>query len=139
MVLGGPEEKEITRNLKDVVVRKQFIDLVGKVDLLTAFACLKRARLFIGNDSGTMHLAAAAGVPTLGLFGPSDESHYAPWGPHTRVVRGPRTFEEIRQVDPSFQQALCHMMDLPVDTVSAAAEALLAETEARREREPANG
>jgi ADP-heptose:LPS heptosyltransferase len=139
MVLGGPDEQEIARNLKDVVIRKQFIDLVGKVDLLTAFACLKRARLFIGNDSGTMHLAAAAGVPTLGLFGPSDETHYAPWGPNTRVVRGPRTFEEIRMVDPSFQQALCHMMDLPVETVATAAEELLAATETKRQREPANG
>jgi ADP-heptose:LPS heptosyltransferase len=110
-------------------MRDQFIDLVGQVDLLTAFACLKRARLFIGNDSGTMHLAAAAGAPTLGLFGPSDHRLYAPWGQATRVVRGPRTFEQIRTVDPTFSQALCHMMDLTVDTVEAAARELLAATE----------
>jgi len=97
------------------------------VDLLTSYACLRRARLFIGNDSGLMHLAAAAGAPTVGLFGPSDDRRYAPWGPKTRVVRGPRTYEQILAVDPGFQQALCHMMDLPVDTVVAAARELLAE------------
>jgi ADP-heptose:LPS heptosyltransferase len=99
------------------------------VDLLTAYACVKHARLFIGNDSGAMHLAAAAGVPTLGLFGPSDERLYAPWGADTRVVRGPREFEQIRVVDPSFTQELCHMMDLSVETVAKAAKELLAATE----------
>jgi ADP-heptose:LPS heptosyltransferase len=129
MVLGGPEDHNLARELKDVVMRNQFINLTDDVDLLTAHACLKRARLFIGNDSGTMHLAAAAGIPTLGLFGPSDEQLYGPWGENTRVVRGPRTFEQIRAVDPGFGQALCHMMDLTVDTVTAAAEELLAATE----------
>ncbi|MHB8528837.1 MAG: glycosyltransferase family 9 protein, partial [Caulobacteraceae bacterium] len=85
----------------------------------------KRARLFIGNDSGLMHLAAASGTPTLGLFGPSDEALYAPWGPLARVARGPRTFEEIRQIDPHLDQELCHMMDLAASSVLAKAEALL--------------
>ncbi|MGZ5947831.1 MAG: glycosyltransferase family 9 protein, partial [Caulobacteraceae bacterium] len=76
--------------------------------------------------------AAAAGIPTLGLFGPSDERHYGPWGEATRVARGPRTYEQIRAVDPSFGQALCHMMDLSVETVSAAAEELLAATDGGR-------
>ena len=58
-------------------------------------------------------------MPTLGLFGPSDEQLYGPWGENARVVRGPRSFEQIRAVDPSFGQALCHMMDLPVETVGA--------------------
>ncbi len=132
MIVGGPGDEALARGLRDVATGR-LIDLTGKVDLLTAHACLKRARLFIGNDSGAMHLAAAAGVPTLGLFGPSDERLYAPWGPHTAVVRGPRDFEQIRAVDPGFTQALCHMMDLPVDRVVAAAEALLAATRDKTE------
>ncbi len=132
MVLGGPEDAKLAKGLRDVVMRNQFINLTEDVDLLTAYACLKRARLFIGNDSGTMHLAAAAGIPTLGLFGPSDEQHYGPWGEQTRVARGPRTYEQIRAVDPSFGQALCHMMDLSVETVGEAAEELLAATDGGR-------
>jgi len=63
------------------------IDLVGRTDLLTAAAVLRRASLFIGNDTGLMHIAAAAGTPTLGLFGPSPVEQYAPWGECTAVVR----------------------------------------------------
>lgn len=129
MVLGGPEDAQLANELKDITARGKFINLTGKVDLLTAYAALKRARLFIGNDSGTMHLAAAAGVPTLGLFGPSDEALYAPWGTTARVVRGPRDYAEVRAVDPHFAQAMCHMMDLNVDRVVRAANDLLAATE----------
>jgi ADP-heptose:LPS heptosyltransferase len=129
MVLGGRGEANLGRDLREVVPRGQLIDLAGKVDLLTAYACLRRARLFIGNDSGTMHLAAAAGIPTLGLFGPSDERHYAPWGPNARTVRGARGFEQIQAVDPRLNQEYCHMMDLGVETVLQAAQQLLADTE----------
>lgn len=128
MVLGGPEDAKLAKGLRDVVGRREFINLTEDTHILTAYACLKRARLFIGNDSGAMHLAAAAGVPTVGLFGPSDEQLYAPWGEHVRVARGPRSFDQIRAVDPGFGQALCHMMDLPVETVTQAAESLLEET-----------
>jgi ADP-heptose:LPS heptosyltransferase len=129
MVLGGASERKVVRGLKDCVPRSRFIDLAGQVDLVTAYACLQRARLFVGNDSGTMHLAAAAGAPTLGLFGPSDERRYAPWGPRAKVVRGGHSFEEIMAGDPGGSQAVCHMMDLSVDRVYEAARALLAETE----------
>ncbi len=129
MVLGGPEDAKMSTQLKDVTARDRLINLAGRVDLLTAFACLKRARLFIGNDSGTMHLAAAAGTPTLGLFGPSDEALYAPWGPDARMVRGPRSYAQIRAADPHFQQAVCHMMDLSVDRVVDSAHDLLTATE----------
>jgi ADP-heptose:LPS heptosyltransferase len=128
MVLGGAAERKTAQGLKDCVPRNRFIDLAGQVDLVTAFACLKHARLFVGNDSGTMHLAAAAGIPTLGLFGPSDDRRYAPWGPNARVVRGGRSFEELRAIDPDLNQSVCHMMDLSVDRVYEAARTLLAET-----------
>ncbi len=129
MLLGGPDDMQAISALRSVIPRERTIDLAGKVELLAAYACLKHARLFIGNDSGLMHLAAAAGTPTIGLFGPSDDQLYAPWGPDTRVVRGPRSFEQIRAVDPGLSQALCHMMDLPVETVTAAAKDLLAKTQ----------
>ncbi|MFN4177551.1 glycosyltransferase family 9 protein [Phenylobacterium sp.] len=129
MVVGGPGDAPAVRALRDVA-RNRVIDLTGQ-GLLTAHAALKRARLFIGNDSGAMHLAAAAGVPTLGLFGPSDERCYAPWGPDTRVVRGARDLDQIRAADPHLNQAVCHMMDLSVEKVVRAADELLAQTEAK--------
>jgi ADP-heptose:LPS heptosyltransferase len=75
----------------------QVIDLCDRLSLLEVYTALGRARLFVGNDSGLMHLAAAAGAPTLGLFGPTDERLYAPWGPLGRVVRpaGPAPCPEV--------------------------------------------
>jgi ADP-heptose:LPS heptosyltransferase len=52
-------------------------------------AALERARLFVGNDSGPGHLAAALGRPTLSLFGPTDPRQWRPAGPRGRVVQAP--------------------------------------------------
>jgi ADP-heptose:LPS heptosyltransferase len=129
LVLGGEQDRDISRAARMAIPRERVIDLCGRTDLLTSYACLKRARLYVGNDSGLMHLAAAAGTPTVGLFGPSDERRYGPWGPHVRAVRGPREFEDFLAADPNLNQALNHMMDLPVDTATAAAADLFVETE----------
>ena len=67
---AGRRIAEAGQTLKLAVSRDRILAYPGQLDLLTSYACLKRARLFIGNDSGAMHLAAAAGAPTLGLFGP---------------------------------------------------------------------
>ncbi len=133
LILGGPEDTRMVEELRMASARGRCVDLTGKVDLLTAYACLKRADLFIGNDSGLMHIAAAAGAPTIGLFGPSDERRYAPWGPLTRAVRGPREFEQFLAVDPDLSQAIRHMSDLPVAKVVKAAKSLLLDVKAARE------
>ena len=89
MVLGGPGDRVVAAPLLNAVPKGRRIDLVDREPLLVTFAALAKARLFIGNDSGLMHLAAASGAPTLGLFGPSDDRLYAPWGDQVAVVRGP--------------------------------------------------
>jgi ADP-heptose:LPS heptosyltransferase len=129
MLLGGPEDGKVALTLRAALPKERVINLVGREGLLVSYAALKRARLFIGGDSGVMHMAAAAGAPTLGLFGPSDERLYAPWGPRSRTVRGARTFEEIRAQDPDLNQQICHMMELRVDAVTAAARRLIEETQ----------
>jgi heptosyltransferase III len=86
-VLAAAHERAQAAALLAALPPGRVIDLVGKTDLLTAAAVLRRCALFIGNDTGLMHLAAAAGTPTLGLFGPSAVEQYAPWGRRTAVVR----------------------------------------------------
>ncbi len=129
MILGGADDLRAVDELRRALPKERVIDLTGQVDLLTAYACLGHARLFIGNDSGLMHLAAAAGTPTLGLFGPSDERLYGPWGKHARPLRGPREFEQFKALDPELSQTIRHMSDLSVDSVVEAAAALLQESE----------
>ena len=65
------------------------VDLAGALTLAEAAACLARCRLFVGNDSGLMHLAAAAGTSTIGLFGPTPASEYAPSGRCAAAVIAP--------------------------------------------------
>ncbi len=127
MLLGGPGEQEMAEPLLRAIPESRRIDLIGRVDLLTAYACLRKAALYIGNDSGLMHLAAAAGVPTLGLFGPSREVHYAPWGPHAMAVRGPQSFEDITGA-PGYdhRSGQSYMTGLTVDRVRQAVTELLA-------------
>lgn len=52
-------------------------------------AVLRHAGLYVGNDSGATHLAAACGVPTLALFGPTDPRVWAPEGDHVTALRAP--------------------------------------------------
>ncbi|HZP45738.1 MAG TPA: glycosyltransferase family 9 protein [Candidatus Binataceae bacterium] len=53
-------------------------------------AILRRCDLLISNDTGVMHLGAAMGVPTVGLFGPTSPIQWAPRGPHATYVAGPQ-------------------------------------------------
>jgi len=58
-----------------------------RIDDLYELACwLAKARLYIGNDSGVTHLAAAVGTPVLALFGPTDPTVWAPRGQNVRVA-----------------------------------------------------
>lgn len=62
------------------------VDLVGRTSVATAAALLRKARAFVGNDSGLMHLAGALGVPTVGIFGSTNPAWTAPLGPAVRVL-----------------------------------------------------
>ncbi|MEJ1979358.1 MAG: glycosyltransferase family 9 protein [Acetobacteraceae bacterium] len=107
----GPAERALARPVLDAL--PDAIDLAGQLSLPEAAACLARCRLFVGNDSGLMHLAAATGTPTLGLFGPTPASEYAPAGHHAASVLAP---------GPAGQTPI---EALPVDLVLSAARGLL--------------
>ena len=127
MLLGDASDVHAVDPVRGAAPRDLTIDLVGKTDLLTAFAALKHARMFIGNDNGYAQMAAAAGIPTLTLFGPSDDRIWKPWGDNVQVVRGTRSLEEIRKVDPTLSATVSHMVDLSAESVMSAAEAMMEE------------
>jgi ADP-heptose:LPS heptosyltransferase len=131
MILGEKSDVPEVDPVRGGAPRDATIDLVGKIDLLTAAAVLRRARLFLGSDNVFSQLAAAAGIPTLALFGPSDDRIWRPWGADVRVIRGARSLEEIRRIDPALSAQVRHMVDLSADSVVATAETLLEEIAAR--------
>lgn len=65
-------------------------------------ALTRRARIFIGGDTGPLHLACAQGIPTVGLYGPTDPVRTGPFGPNTIALRHPEsktTFSHHRKPD----------------------------------------
>lgn len=123
-IFAAPHEKEMIQEVIDAIPPEQCLDLVGHpdVDLLTAYAIFRRADLFMGNDSGLMHMAAASGCPTLGLFGPTRENNYGPWGRCTAVVRTPESTDALLKRK---DEGVCLMGGLTVEKVVAGAEDLL--------------
>lgn len=114
-ILGGPGAQE--RAMAAPVLAalgERAVDLVGNLSLPEVAAVLSRCALFVGNDSGLMHLSAAAGTPTLGLFGPTRVEEYAPAGRHTATAVAPGS------------PAIDSMRGLTVEMALAAAGRLLA-------------
>jgi ADP-heptose:LPS heptosyltransferase len=121
VIFAGPGAQEQKRSAPVLALLPDAIDLTGRLTLTEVAACMRKLDLFIGNDSGLMHLAAAAGTPTLGLFGPSHASQYAPAGRRVAVAIAPGP------------EGAASMALLTVDTVLAAAARLLAQVEWRPE------
>lgn len=121
VVLGSREEAAMCSKLAAALGGQS---RAGELDLLASAALLSQAALFVGNDSGLMHLAAAAGAPTLGLFGPSDETVYGPFGPKAMALRGPTPYAHWRSAGWDETAPGSLLEDLQVEAVEAAARQL---------------
>ncbi len=108
------------------------IDLVGKCSIRVTMALLKRCSLFIGNDSGLMHLAAAAGIPLVALFGPQSPVKFGPWSDRASVIYKNFACSPCRQkffteCEPSARRRPACVEAITVDEVLAAGMALFRE------------
>ena len=86
ILFGTPAEAEVSSAIKSAM-RTAPIDLTGQTTIADLPALLSRCHLFIGNDSGAMHVASALGVPTVAVFGATNDTTTGPTGPLARVVR----------------------------------------------------
>ncbi|TPW35716.1 glycosyltransferase family 9 protein [Oecophyllibacter saccharovorans] len=89
LVFYGPGEREHAQARELLARLPEAWNLGGQLTLAQVAALLERCQFFVGNDSGLMHLAASVGIPSLGLFGPSCASQYAPAGLRARAVPAP--------------------------------------------------
>jgi len=94
-VFAAPGEENEARHVLQSVPAERQIDMIAKCDPGTAAAALSLCALYIGNDSGLMHCAAAAGTPTVGLFGPSWPHLYRPWGEKATYASTPESYDEL--------------------------------------------
>ncbi len=125
-IFGAPGEENICQELIDSLPAERTINLVSKGNPGEAAAMLSRCEFYLGNDSGLMHAAAAAGVKTFGVFGPSYPHIYEPWGDHCDYISTPETFDELIDYEGyTPQSAPCLMTSLTVEMVKESLDKFL--------------
>lgn len=85
LILWGPGEEEEAKRLRDVAGAG--VLLPANLGVTQLCALLKKADMYVGGDTGVMHLAAFSGIPVLAIFGPTDPVVNAPFGPMHKIVR----------------------------------------------------
>lgn len=118
-VLGGPDERDAARALSERLPDRDVRDVTGEGLLATA-ALLERADIFVGNDSGLMHMAAAMNCPVVALFGPTDERLYGPWTPNRRIVRAEAEVVTFGSTSRTVSETQTQMLGITVDQAADA-------------------
>jgi heptosyltransferase-1 len=86
VMIGGPGDRALAE-LISLMTKIPPIDLTGKTTLKQLAYVIQKAKVFVGGDTGPMHLSAAVGTPTLALMGPTDTIRNGPYGPgHSAIV-----------------------------------------------------
>ncbi len=88
LVMGSPDEQELCDEVTAAAGEGAY-SLCGRTDLTMLAAILARCQVVVANDSGPLHIAAALGVPTVALFGPTDPRLVSPLGPQHRFLWQP--------------------------------------------------
>ena len=129
IVVGGMDNQAYNREIIRIVENNNcgkdidILDLTGKIDLASLCSVIKRASLFIGIDSGVMHMASSLDIPVVGLFGPTDPYYVGPQNDRSIVVR-----EESMECVPCYLKNCKHrdcMTNLDVYKVFDACKQLL--------------
>jgi heptosyltransferase II len=87
-LIGSENERPIAEKICGRMSNPSAV-VTGKTSLETLIGVIAESSLMVTNDSGPMHIAAALGVPTVAIFGSTDERVTAPFGGRTRVVKNP--------------------------------------------------
>jgi heptosyltransferase-2 len=88
-LFGSKGERELCGEVAQLLTGHQVTNYAGQTTLAQFIDLASGCELFLTNDSGSMHIASALGVPTVAIFGATDDSTTGPTGPNARVVRHP--------------------------------------------------
>jgi heptosyltransferase-2 len=86
VIFGSPDERKIATGVAEMM-RFKPLNFAGKTNLRQLAAIISRCQLFITNDTGNMHIAAAVGTPVIAIFGSTDSRRTAPWGNSHIIVQ----------------------------------------------------
>ena len=123
VLVGTADDRDAGRAIESALPGSvRLVNLIGRTDLRLLAGVLARCQVFVSNDSGAMHLAAALGVPVIAIFGPTDERVTAPLGNHDILLE--QVFCRPCMLRDCPIDHRC-MKRVSVDRVSAAAAARL--------------
>ncbi|MCL4508357.1 MAG: glycosyltransferase family 9 protein [Chloroflexi bacterium] len=88
LLIGDSLERRLTTGIREQIGERAY-SLAGTLTLRQAAALIAQCDLFIGNDSGPLHIATAVGTPVIGIYGPTDPRVFGPWTsrPQYTVIR----------------------------------------------------
>lgn len=86
ILVGGDEDNTINQTILKTVKQKINLNVAGTLSLLEYAELAKRASLFVGNESGPLHIAAAAKIPLVALFGPGVKDVFYPLGENVTIL-----------------------------------------------------
>ena len=93
VLVGSKDNEKLNRFILDKISENgahqkvDVVDLTGRIGLGKLASVLKQARLFVGIDSGVMHMASSLDIPVVGLFGPTDSAYVGPQNNRSVVVK----------------------------------------------------
>ncbi|MDR3619574.1 MAG: glycosyltransferase family 9 protein [Paludisphaera borealis] len=87
IAVGGREDRELVDSLREKLAGAPIVDLCGATSLLQLAALAKQSDLYLSNDTGPIHLAAAAGASVVGIYTCTDPKLTGPYGPRAAVVK----------------------------------------------------
>ncbi len=123
LIFGGPGEAELGEGLRRMI-GKESLNLCGTTSLRQAMALIQRCALFITNDSGLMHVAAALDIPQIAVFGPTNPVTTSPRSLHSRMLRIPTPCSPCLRTDCPKGHHAC-MDAISTDMVYEAAARLM--------------
>jgi ADP-heptose:LPS heptosyltransferase len=133
LLSGAPGDAAINNAIVEQSQNNRVVDIAGKLSIGAFGALAQRARGFVGITTGTMHVAAAVGAPTLGIF-PFQSDFPERWGPlgvNTAVVRATYPCHS-GDTKENCRDYAC-IANLDIERILAAATALIGETRARHD------
>lgn len=115
LIFGGPKEMALVKTVGNLMNENHFL-FAGELNIRQFASCIERCNLFISNDTGPMHIAAAVGTPTVALFGPGNHIRFQPLGDIHTINRHDVPCSPCKQFTDKCKDNIC-MKGITVDEV----------------------
>ena len=128
VLIGATSDESELNNVNKLILEssQNINNLINNADMIETYFILENSELFLGSDSSNMHLSVTASIPTLGLFGPTDEKLYGPLGKNNLSIRGERShIEIINEKDYKLGKIKSYLDDIKVTQVYKEIEKIL--------------